>query len=312
MTKRQAAGISILSNIVLTVGKLAVGFFSGSVAIIAEAAHSGIDLVASVIAFYAVTVSGKPADCDHAYGHGKYENISGLAEALLIFVAAGWIINEALHKLLEPAEPGLLLLGTTVMFASAAANLLVSRMLFKTGKETDSLALIADAWHLRTDVYTSAGVMISLALYYFGKKLFPEMNLLWLDPAAAIIVALLIVKAAWQLSVDSVRDLLDQTLPPSEENLIKAKLMELHPKLYSFKNLRTRKAGKTRFADLDAMMSPDLSLKDSHLIADRISDKIHEAFPDAVVTVHVEPCEHHCSENCLEHCQPQIKQTAKL
>ena len=296
----------------LTIGKLAVGFFSGSVAIIAEAAHSGIDLVASVIAFYAVSVSGKPADGDHAYGHGKYENISGLAEALLIFVAAGWIINEALHKLMEPSEPGLLLLGTTVMFVSAAANMAVSRLLFKTGKEHDSLALIADAWHLRTDVYTSAGVMISLALYYAGKKLMPGMDLLWLDPTAAILVALLIVKAAWQLSVDSVRDLLDQTLPPEEERLIKTRLLELHPQIYSFKNFRTRKSGKTRFVDLDAMMSPDLSLKDSHAIADRISDKVREAFADAVVTVHVEPCEQHCSAACLEHCQPQLKQTKPL
>nr|HOX22860.1 cation diffusion facilitator family transporter [Elusimicrobiales bacterium] len=246
MTKRQAAGISIFSNTALTLGKLAVGFFSGSVAIIAEAAHSAIDLLASIIAYYAVAVSGKPADMDHAYGHGKYENISGLAEALLIFVAAGWIINEAIHKLLEPSEPALLLLGSIVMLVSTVANILVSRMLFRVGKETDSMALIADAWHLRADVYTSAGVMLSLALYYAGKKLLPEANLLWLDPVTAILVALLIVKAAWQLSADSVRDLLDQSLPPEEEKLIKSKLAELRPQLYSFKNLRTRKSGKTR------------------------------------------------------------------
>lgn len=302
MTKRQAAGISILSNTALTLGKLLIGIFSGSVAIVAEAAHSGMDLVASFIAYYAVSVSDKPADRDHRYGHGKYENISGLAEALLIFLAAAWIINEAMHKLLEPSAPGLLLLGTGVMFVSAAANWQVSRMLFKVGKETDSLALVADAWHLKTDVYTSAGVMISLGLYYAGTKLLPGVNLLWLDPLAAIAVALLIVKAAWHLSAEALRDLLDESLPQQEEALIRDRLLELRPLLYSFRNLRTRKAGKIRFVDLEALMPPELSVKASHEIADRISAKLRETFQDAVVVVHVEPCENHCTEECLQSC----------
>ncbi|NLO90863.1 MAG: cation transporter [Elusimicrobia bacterium] len=302
MTKKKAAGISILSNAGLTAGKLVIGILSGSVAIIAEAAHSGMDLLASCIAYYAVAVSDKPADVDHRYGHGKYENLSGLAEALLIFLAAGWIIHEAIQKFLEPSPPGMVLLGTGVMFVSATANWLVSRMLFRVGKETESLALVADAWHLKTDVYTSAGVMTSLALYYAGTKLLPGANLLWLDPLAAIAVALLILKAAWNLSAEAMRDLLDESLPPQEEALIRDRLLELRPLLYSFKNLRTRKAGKTRFVDLEAMMPPDISVKTSHDIADAISAKLREAFPDAVVVVHVEPCEERCTEDCLQNC----------
>ena len=180
--KSRVALLSVASNTVLVVLKLLVGTLAGSVSVISEAIHSGVDLLAAVIAFLSVRASGRPADAEHPFGHGKFENLSGAIEALLIFVAAGWIVNDAVHKLLKPGLVDLLGWGIAVMLVSAVANLVVSRLLMKVGVETDSIALRADSWHLRTDVYTSAGVMGGLAVIWCAKKVFPGANVLWVDP----------------------------------------------------------------------------------------------------------------------------------
>ena len=153
--------------------KLAVGITIGSVSVMSEAIHSGVDLLAAIIALLAVRTSGKPADGDHPFGHGKVENVSGTVEAILIFVAAGWIIYEAAKKLRNPEPIEEAGIGVAVMLISVVANIMISRMLFKVGKETDSVALLADAWHLRTDVYTSLGVMAGLAIIFLGGIFFP-------------------------------------------------------------------------------------------------------------------------------------------
>ncbi len=138
--------------------KLTVGLLSNSVSILSEAIHSSLDLVAAIIAYFAVRVSGTPADERHPYGHGKTENVSGVIEAILIFIASTWIIIEAVRKLIHPEKPGVLGLGIIVMGISAVINTLVSRRLYKVAHMTDSVALEADALHLKTDVITSAGV----------------------------------------------------------------------------------------------------------------------------------------------------------
>ena len=161
--KTGVAVLSVASNSLLIVLKIVVGLLIGSVAVISEAIHSGIDLLAAVIALFAVRASSARADEQHPYGHGKVENISGTIEALLIFAAAAWIIYEAVRKLIDPDEIDMPVWGVGVMLVSAMVNIFVSRRLFKVGKETDSVALQADAWHLRTDVYTSVGVMVGPA-----------------------------------------------------------------------------------------------------------------------------------------------------
>ena len=153
--KTSIARLSILSNLTLVVLKLVVGFLIGSVSVISEAIHSGIDLVAAIIAYYSVKTSSLPPDQKHAFGHGKIENISGTVEALLIFVAAALIIYEAYKKLVHGVELEDVSLGIAVMLFSAIVNIFVSRILMKTAKKTESIALEADAWHLRTDVLTS-------------------------------------------------------------------------------------------------------------------------------------------------------------
>jgi cation diffusion facilitator family transporter len=287
--KMAVALLSVLSNTVLVVSKLVVGFLIGSVSVLSEAIHSGVDLVASAIAYFAVRTSGKPADEDHPYGHGKVENISGTVEAVLIFLAAGWIIYEAVDKLRHPRPLGSPTLGVGVMCVSSVVNLIVSRMLFRVGRKTGSAALIADAWHLRTDVYTSAGVMAGLGGILIGSWLVPGINLQWLDPVAAISVALLIIKAAYELTIESGRDLLDTKLPAEEEALIQTHVAEFAPTVKGFHRMRTRKAGHLRFVDFHVQVEGSMTVDRAHEISHAIAHAIQEHYPDTVVNIHVEP-----------------------
>jgi cation diffusion facilitator family transporter len=300
--KSAVAWLSVISNTSLVAGKLVVGLFIGSVSVISEAIHSGVDLLAAVIALFAVKTSHKVADEEHPFGHGKIENISGTVEAVLIFFAAGWIIYEATHKLLAPQPIEAAGWGVGVMLVSSVMNMIVSHLLFKIGKETDSIALQADAWHLRTDVYTSAGVMVGLGLILAGERLLPGMNLLWLDPVAAIMVALMIVHAAWKLTVESGRDLLDASLPSEETAWIQDYLRVIGRSMRGFHHLRTRKSGSHRFVEFHLVVDKDLSVEASHQLSDAVTRDIKERLSGATVTIHVEPCDGKCRPACLEGC----------
>jgi cation diffusion facilitator family transporter len=301
--KSSVALLSVASNATLVAAKLGIGMLIGSVSVISEAIHSGVDLVAAVIAWFAVRTSGKPADRQHPYGHGKIENISGTVEALLIFVAAGWIIYESVNKLLHNEPLDAPALGVAVMFVSAAANFFVSSRLFKVGRETDSVALQADAWHLRTDVWTSLGVMAGLAVILAGRWLFPGVNLDWLDPVAAILVAALIIHAAWKLTVESGRDLMDASLLPRERAWIRAYIRAFQPRIRGFHQMRSRKSGPSRFLEFHLIVDGRLSVFDSHSLAGEIKAGIVRQYPGTTVTIHVEPCkECGCSNSCEEGC----------
>jgi cation diffusion facilitator family transporter len=288
--KASVARLSVISNTTLMLLKLAVGLAIGSVSVISEAIHSGMDLLAAIIALFAVRTSGKPADRHHPFGHGKVENISGTVEALLIFLAAIWIIYEAIKKLMNPQPLEGVGWGIAVMLVSAIVNIFVSRMLFKVGKETDSVALQADAWHLRTDVYTSAGVMAGLGIIWLGSLLFPGANLDWVDPVAAIFVALLIIKAAYKLTLESARDLVDVSLPLEEEDEIGRIIASFTPSIRGFHRLRTRKSGPYRFVEFHLRVDESMSVDASHKITDMISASIKEQFAGTFVTIHIEPC----------------------
>jgi cation diffusion facilitator family transporter len=302
--KVRVATLSVFSNASLTIMKLIVGLFIGSVSILSEAIHSGVDLIAAVIALFSVKTSSIPADDHHPFGHGKIENLSGTIEALLIFIAAIWIIIEAVKKLLHPEPIETIGWGIGIMLLSAVVNLGVSRMLFRVGRETDSIALQADAWHLRTDVYTSAGVMTGLAMIWIGGRLFPDVNLNWLDPAAAIGVAFLIIKAAWDLTRQAARDLLDVNLPPEEEAWIRQRIQEHQPVIHGFHQLRTRKSGHFRFVECHLKVDPLMTVLSSHRITEDLTAAIEEKYPDTSVTIHVEPCDGRCDEKvkCLAGC----------
>jgi cation diffusion facilitator family transporter len=300
--KIKVAAISVFSNTALVVLKLIVGLMTGSISIISEAIHSGVDLLAAVIALVSVKTSSLPADRKHPFGHGKVENISGTIEALLIFFAAVWIIYEAVHKIRNPGPLDALEWGIGVMLFSTAVNIVVSEMLFKVGRDTDSIALQADAWHLRTDIYTSAGVMFSLAAIRVLEWAMPGRDFFWIDPAAAIIVALLIIKAAWNLTIQSGRDLMDVNLPKDEERWIMEMIQTHRPSVHGFHHFRTRKAGHFRFVEFHLKVDPKMTVFASHEITEDLSGHIKSKFPYTSVNIHIEPCDGNCEGKCLEGC----------
>ncbi|MEI7589843.1 MAG: cation diffusion facilitator family transporter [Deltaproteobacteria bacterium] len=300
--KIRVALLSVASNTVLVGAKFAVGIVIGSVSVISEAIHSGVDLVAAIIALYAVKNSGTPADERHPYGHGKIENISGAIEALLIFLAAGWIIYEAINKIFHPEPMNNALWGVFVMFVSAIINIIVSQKLFNVGRETDSVALIADGWHLRTDVYTSAGVSLALIIIWIGAKFIPSVDLRWLDPAVAILVALMIIKAAYKLTIEATRDLLDANLPSDEVQLVKKTIETHYPTIKGYHQLRTRKAGNFRFIEFHIKVTPTMSVAESHKISQNLIAEINNTLADTNTTIHIEPCDGNCTDRCLSGC----------
>lgn len=310
--KMAVATLSVVSNSSLVVLKLMVGVLIGSVSVISEAIHSAVDLLAALIALVAVRKSGKPADDEHPFGHGKIENVSGAIEALLIFVAAGWIIYEAVEKLRHPAPLEAASWGVGVMLASAIVNVVVSHFLFKVGQETDSIALKADAWHLRTDVYTSAGVMVGLGVIWAGRRLWPEASLDWIDPVAAIAVALLIIKAAYDLTRDSARDLIDARLPGDELAWIRRYIADNRGVVRGIHDLRTRKSGAQRFVEFHALVPSEMSVALSHDRTDLLARGIRDRFPGTRVTIHVDPCRLDCQPECVERCLLSEQQRAAL
>ncbi|HNW70885.1 MAG TPA: cation diffusion facilitator family transporter [Bacteroidales bacterium] len=282
--KVRTASLSIFSNITLIILKVTAGIFSGSVSIISEAIHSGMDLLASIIAFFSVKISGMPPDKNHQYGHGKFENVSGVIEALLIFIAAGWIIFEAVKKILEPALPESLGIGTIVMGVSAIVNFIVSRRLYNVGKETDSVALEADGLHLKTDVYTSLGVALGLLLIWVFK-------IALLDPIVAILVAMLILRESFVLLKKAYYPLLDTPLPEKEISIIEKNINKHLKPGMSYHMLRSRKAGPKRYVDLHLEVPGDITVNESHELCDIIEHEIEHELENTEVYIHIEPCE---------------------
>lgn len=288
--KVKMAQLSVLSNTLLVLFKLVVGIAINSVSVISEAIHSGLDLLAALLALFAVRQSGKPPDEQHQYGHGKIENISGVIEAILIFIAAIWIIREAVHKLLVGARVETPVWGLIVMAFSGVVNYVISTMLMKTAKATDSVALEADAWHLRTDVYTSLGVAAGLILLLLtGYQI--------LDPLIAIAVALLIIKASFDLTVKAFFPLIDTSLPSDEEEIIKQIIDDYGSQYISFHKLRTRKAGSERHIDLHLVVPETRTIAVSHELCDDIEKAVKDRFPGSHVLIHVEPCRN--GDDCL-------------
>jgi len=299
IAKQNTARLSVLSNTALVLMKFVIGFATGSVSIISEAIHSSMDLIAAVIAFFSVRKSAEPPDTEHSFGHGKFEDISGLVEALLIFVAALLIMYEAVTKLLghetQEMRPELLITGIAVMGISALANWYVSRRLFAIAKESESIALESDAWHLRTDVYTSLGVFAGLILIQLtGNPLF--------DPLVALCIAVVIMKAAYDLTKRSVADLIDHSIPAADEKRIK-EIIHQHEDIYAgFHDLKTRRSGPEIFIEFHLVVPGALSVNESHDLTDHLESDLTTEYPRATITIHVEPCSEGKCTRCGEFC----------
>lgn len=279
--KTGAAKISVISNTLLVVTKFIVGLLTGSVSIISEAAHSTVDLLAALIAYYAVATSDKSPDRNHAYGHGKIENISGAVEAALIIVAAFWIIFEAVRKLSTQDRPQDLEYGIIIMGASIMVNYFVSRRLFKVAKQTQSHALEADALHLQADIWTSVGVLAGLVAIKIT-------GLYWLDPVIAIMVAGIIFKAGFHMTRKSMRELTDIALPQEEQIMIRT-IIASHPMVKDYHRLRTRRSGSKRLVDVHVKLAPELQLIHAHEACSEIEARIKASFSPCDVIIHQEP-----------------------
>jgi len=297
--KEKTARLSVISNTGLVLMKFVVGFAIGSVSIISEAIHSSMDLIAAVIAFFSVRKSAEPPDAQHEFGHGKFEDISGLIEALLIFVAAILIIRAALLKLLgdssELLKPELLIYGIAVMGVSALVNWLVSQRLMKVAKQSESIALESDAWHLRTDVYTSLGVFSGLILIRLT-------GITLLDPLIAIGVAVVILKAAYDLTRRSFSDLIDHSIPPVDEARIRSIICEHASDYAGFHDLRTRRSGPDIFIEFHLVMPGTATVLQSHDLSDHLESDLNVEFPRAVITIHTEPCSEGACNRCGSFC----------
>ncbi|MDD5223130.1 MAG: cation diffusion facilitator family transporter [bacterium] len=275
--------ISVISNTILTFGKLVCGIWMSSAAVISEGVHSGIDLIAAVIAFLSVRQSGLPADREHPFGHGRYENISGFVEGVLIFMAALLIIIEAVEKILNPSAVRQLSVGMAVMGVSAAVNILVSSLLFRVARKTESVAIEADAEHLRTDVITSLGVLGGLLMIKLTG---------WhiLDPLIALGVAGLIISVAVRITRKSFEGLVDTKIEADEERRIIRAIEEKSGQMVWLHEIRTRKAGVDRFVDLVIYGCHNLDIEKVHQICDTIEEKIKQEINNANILIHVEPC----------------------
>ena len=281
-TPRAAAMLSVVANAALVAAKIAIGIFGGSVSVLSEGIHSGIDLIAALIAFFSVSLAAQPEDDKHPYGHGKIESVSGSIEALLIVVAGVLIVIEAVHKLKTGGEVSHVDLGLAVMLASVILNVLVSRVLFVVAKKNESQALEADAQHHSTDIMTSVGVFLGLVIVKITK-------MHWLDAAVAFAVAALIIWIGIKVLFNSFVDLIDQKLPEKEEKIIRTILDEHSYMFVEYHKMRTRKSGSVRYIDLHLVVAKDQNLEEAHNLCDHLEEDISKLFHNANITIHIEP-----------------------
>jgi cation diffusion facilitator family transporter len=282
-TKSGAAGISVISNLILIALKVAAGAITGSIAIITEAAHSGLDLLASVVALTSIRKADEPADADHPYGHEKVESLAAAIEGMLILVGAAVIIFEATRRLVTAAGVERLGVGIAVIGFSAVANFVVSGYLGRQARLHDSPVLEGDAAHLRTDAYTSLGVLLGLILVEVtGDPAF--------DAIAALVVAVAIVVAGLRIVGRSSRVLVDEALPPEELDRIEAAIAAHRvPEVAGYHKLRARRAGSHRHIDLHVQFRSGTSLERAHELSHGLRDAISAELPGADVLIHVEP-----------------------
>jgi cation diffusion facilitator family transporter len=281
-TPSRAAFISVVSNLTLVVTKGVIAVLSGSAALLSEALHSALDLLAALMAWLSLRVSAHPPDWEHPFGHGKWENLSAFLEGLLILAVAVGVFYQCGPRLFKPVPLSLIPLGLAVLGASAILNLLVSGALRRAARRFDSVALSADAAHLRTDVYTSAGALLGLLLYQLtGLALF--------DTLAALGVGVIILWVGLKVSHGGLHGLLDTRLPAAEEETVRA-LVAAAASVLEIKELRSRKAGPVRYLNLTLVVCRWESLEQIHLLCDHLEGQIKQRFPGAMIFIHPEPC----------------------
>ena len=282
-SKVKGAAVSIVSNVCLILLKVVAGTVTGSVALLTEALHSSVDLIASVVAFFSVRKADEPADDDHPYGHEKIENVAAGIEGMLILVGSGVIAFEAIRRLIIGSEVDHLGFGIAVLGVSMIVNVVVSRWLHRRAAVTDSAALAADAEHLRTDALSSAGVFVGLILVALT-------DATWLDPAVALLVAASITISGVRILRGASRVLMDEALPVSELEQIRAQVISFGPHgVVAFHKLRARRAGARRYIDMHVQFRSGTTLEAAHKTSHQLQDAIEQELHGADILIHIEP-----------------------
>jgi cation diffusion facilitator family transporter len=286
--KRRAAASSVIAAVGLTGSKIVVGLLSGSLGILAEAAHSGLDLVAALMTLFAVQTSGKPADRDHLYGHGKVENLSALFETVLLLFTCAWIIYGAVQRLRSGSiEIQVTSWSFAVMITSVVVDVSRSRMLYRVARKHNSQALEADALHFSTDIWSSGVVILGLVCVKLSEWMVSVAFLRYADAVAAILVALIVVQVSVKLGLRTVYALLDTAPAGMEQEIVEA--VEALPGVANCHNVRLRYSGPQLFVDIHVLVDGAQTLTQAHDLTEQIERTIQRFVPNADVTVHPEP-----------------------
>ena len=286
-TERGAANLLIGVVVSLILLKVIVGWISGSISVFAQAADSFLDLFAGLVTFFAVRVATKPADEEHPFGHGKVEDMAGVVQGVLIFIAAGVIIYSAVIRIINNTAIELAEAGIGAMLVSMVASILLSRHLLKVSRATGSVVLEANARNITGDIYSTAAVLIGLLVARLT-------GLSILDPIMAIGMAIYIAKIAYDTLGKPLLGLVDASLPRSEQAVIESCLAEQGSQIVGFHELRTRRSGNQRYIDLHLVMAKSISLEHAHQVCDLLEIDIQARLPRTNVTIHVEPCDGKC------------------
>jgi len=293
-TKTGAVRLLIGVVIGLILLKITVSWLTGSISILAQAADSLLDLFAGIITFSAIRMAAKPADKEHPYGHGKVEDIAGVTQGILIFIAGGLIIYSSIRRIIVGSSIELAEAGIGVMLVSIVASIFLSRHLLKVSRATNSVALEANARNIATDVYSALAVLVGLIITRLT-------GLYVIDSIIAIGVAIYILKIACDTIRKPLSGLIDTKLSPSQESVIKACLLRYSQQVAGFHELRTRRAGSQHHIDLHLVMDRSISLQQAHEVCDQIEAEIQTGLPESSIIIHIEPCSDEC-ERCSVIC----------
>ena len=300
-TKTGATKLLIGTVISLIVLKLTFSWLTGSIGILAQATDSLLDLFAGIISFSAIRFATKPADEQHPYGHGKAEEVGGVLQGILIFVAGGLIIYFSIRQIMEGTSIEMVDGGIVIMLVSILVSFFLSRHLLRVSRATNSVILEANAHNITADIYSTLAVLVGLVMVRFT-------DIGIIDSIIAIGVAIYILKIAYDTIRKPLSGLLDAKLPPSQEENIKNCLTKHSHEVVSFHKLRTRRAGSQCYVDLHLVLAKDISLDQSHFICDKIESEIQTELAEVSITIHVEPCDNEC-EQCALICSMRTSST---
>jgi len=278
--KKTVALSSIVAAFFLTSFKFIVGIITGSLGLLSEALHSSLDLVASVVTYFSVRISDKPADKKHHFGHGKVENLSALIQTILLLITCGWIIYEAIHRLVtQEFEIQVTKWSYIVVISSIIVDISRSRALFRVAKKYNSQALEADALHFSTDIWSSVVVLLGLICAQFG--------FYFADPIAALIVAFIVLYISYKLGKKAIDILLDKA--PAQSHDFVTKLLDNHPEIKKYHNLKLRTAGADTFISFNIHLDPTMSFSEVHKFCDHLEKDIQQKISRCGVYIHAEP-----------------------